>query len=405
MKSFKQITEEVLNEGGEHYPADDMTISELKIACYAAQNILDKLEDGAMIQRWQISAIVKAKEELSSVYTSISADEQDEMDDVEAWLNGDEEEQEGEYVGFEYPSMYGEETKLDEGFKEKIKGIIRREKEKEYPLMQNRRDVAATKAGAAYATGDQKKGDRYMKWRSDNMNKEEVELDETSAFFHSEMDKLSKKAHANAAEKSKKSGPVTSKTLADINDKLGNTKKTNEETEINESFQELSNLKKRISVNTKKMKALPDLHPEKKKLTILVAKDTKKHNELFNKQFGKNEETDYEVDVEGLPKMFVKANSPAEVKNNLRKVVKNPEMIRGVERVAKATLQKIFRDKASGKEVAEEVELGEASDLRITKVYNKKKATYAVHSPDRKYYKEFDTMDAAKAHHAEKTGK
>jgi hypothetical protein len=209
------------------------------------------------------------------------------------------------------------------------------------------------------------------------------------------MDKLSKKAHADAAEKSKKTGPITSKTLADINAKLGNTKKT-------------------------------------------------------------NEETDYEVDVEGLPKMYVKADNPSQVKNNLRKVVKNPEMIRGVERVAKATLQKIFRDKASGKEeVAEEVELDEASyrdigarnmlkadrkaekevakmraqqakadakaaakaskseefkeetNLRITKVYNKfpKKATYAVHSPDRKYYKEFDTMDAAKAHHSEKTGK
>jgi hypothetical protein len=56
---------------------------------------------------------------------------------------------------------------------------------------------------------------------------------------------------------------------------------------------------------------------------------------------------------------------------------------------------------------SEEVELDEASDLRITKVYNKfpKKATYAVHSPDRKYYKEFDSMEKAKAHHAEKTGK
>jgi hypothetical protein len=55
----------------------------------------------------------------------------------------------------------------------------------------------------------------------------------------------------------------------------------------------------------------------------------------------------------------------------------------------------------------EEVELDEASDLRITKVYNKfpKKATYAVHSPDRKYYKEFDSMDKAQAHHDEKTGK
>jgi hypothetical protein len=35
-----------------------------------------------------------------------------------------------------------------------------------------------------------------------------------------------KKAHADAAEKRKKMGPVTSKTLADINDKLGNTKKS-----------------------------------------------------------------------------------------------------------------------------------------------------------------------------------
>lgn len=55
----------------------------------------------------------------------------------------------------------------------------------------------------------------------------------------------------------------------------------------------------------------------------------------------------------------------------------------------------------------EEVEINEASDLRITKIYNKwpKKATYAVHTPDRKYFKEFDSMEAAKAHHAEKTSK
>lgn len=384
MKRFKKLTEELFTEGGERYPADDMTISELKIACYAAQNILDRLESGAMVQRWQISAIVKAKEELASVYTSMSSDDDDEWEDE----YDDMEEEEPMYVGFEYPSMYGEQT----------------------------------------------------------------ELDESSAFFHSEMDKLSKKAHADAVEKSKKTGPITSKTLADINAKLGNTKKT-------------------------------------------------------------NEETDYEVDVEGLPKMYVKADSPSQVKNNLRKVVKNPDMIRGVERVAKATLQKIFRDKASGKEeVAEEVKLDEAetnyvikhkktkqvlnthsdyatakdeheglgadkheygvykqtkkdaalrnrntyreeveldeasyrdsgyanmlkasrkadkeadkiraqqakaskpkevkeeADLRITKIYNKfpKKATYAVHSPDRKYYKEFDTMDAAEAHRAEKTGK
>jgi hypothetical protein len=46
----------------------------------------------------------------------------------------------------------------------------------------------------------------------------------------------------------------------------------------------------------------------------------------------------------------------------------------------------------------EEVELDEASNLRITKIYNPKKATYAVHSPDRKYFKEFDNEVDAKKH-------
>lgn len=52
-------------------------------------------------------------------------------------------------------------------------------------------------------------------------------------------------------------------------------------------------------------------------------------------------------------------------------------------------------------------EFKEETNLRITKVYNKwpKKATYAVHSPDRKYYKEFDSMEAAKQHHSEKSCK
>jgi hypothetical protein len=56
-----------------------------------------------------------------------------------------------------------------------------------------------------------------------------------SAFWHSEMDKQSKKAHADASEKSKKSAPITSKTLADINSKLGN-KKVSESSEVFEGL-------------------------------------------------------------------------------------------------------------------------------------------------------------------------
>lgn len=110
MKTFKQLIEEKqhLSEGGDMYPADDMTMKELKIACYAAENILERLENGAPIQRWQISAIVKAKEELASVYTSMSADDHEEdmwNDSEEMW--DDEEGGETEMAGNSYYDEYG----------------------------------------------------------------------------------------------------------------------------------------------------------------------------------------------------------------------------------------------------------------------------------------------------------
>jgi len=264
MKRFKELFEETLNEGGEMYPADEMTISELKIACYAANNILERLEDGAMIQRWQISAIVKAKEELASVYTSMSADEMEDDEDEMYW--DEMEDEEPMYVGFEYPSMYGEEVELDEISMGNIHKV---------------RDRAADRVALSVGktVDDPETGKRkYMPATDDEMS---------------------------LAKKGMKSFAAASRAI------------------------------------------------------------TRKN---------KNEETDYEVDVEGLPKMYVKGDNPSQVKNNLRKVVKNPDMIRGVERVTKATLQKMFRDKAAGKdEVAEEVELDEVSK-NILKSYITKKS-------------------------------
>ena len=66
------------------------------------------------------------------------------------------------------------------------------------------------------------------------------------------------------------------------------------------------------------------------------------------------EEADYRVKVDGLPDMFVKASNPSEVKMNLRKIVKKPDMIQSVERVTRNDVRKVFRDKASGKEEMEE---------------------------------------------------
>jgi hypothetical protein len=66
------------------------------------------------------------------------------------------------------------------------------------------------------------------------------------------------------------------------------------------------------------------------------------------------EELDFKVSVDGLPDMYVKANSPSEVKANLRKVVKKPDSIRSVDRVTRNMVRKVFRDKAAGKEGDEE---------------------------------------------------
>ena len=256
MKSFKQIAEEVINEGGEMYPADEMTMKEVKIACYAARNILDRLESGYMIQRWQISAIVKASEELASVYTSMSANEHDdEIKDEEEWLSGyDDDEAEGEYVGYEYPSMYGEEVELKEGNKNIISD---RDLEK----------LVKSKA-AVY-------------WKSDGFNK----LPNDKFFYI----------------------PILDKTKKMIGVYKASTSGSDQEYEYLDS----------------------------------MLKDLK-------------EETDYEVDVEGLPKMYVKGDSASNVKADLRKILKKPDAIRGVERVTKATIQKIFRGKAAGKDETEE---------------------------------------------------
>jgi hypothetical protein len=80
----------------------------------------------------------------------------------------------------------------------------------------------------------------------------------------------------------------------------------------------------------------------------------KKKHDGVSESVALEEEQDYKVSVEGLPDMYVKANSPSEVKATLRKVVKKPDMVRSVDRVTQSMLTKIFRDKAAGKEETEE---------------------------------------------------
>ena len=69
---------------------------------------------------------------------------------------------------------------------------------------------------------------------------------------------------------------------------------------------------------------------------------------LSAKRGGKKlgEEFVFKVDVEGLPSMFLKGNSPGEVKTHLRKLVKQPSMVKSVERQTKHDVKKARRKQA-----------------------------------------------------------
>lgn len=73
----------------------------------------------------------------------------------------------------------------------------------------------------------------------------------------------------------------------------------------------------------------------------------------YKKKESTNEATTFEVEVEGLPTMYIKAKSPGEVKAKLRGIVKQPSMIQGVERVTDAEMKKVFRNKSQGREEEE----------------------------------------------------
>ena len=53
---------------------------------------------------------------------------------------------------------------IGEGIVDKLKGAVRREKAKDLPLLQTRRDYATMKAGDEYAKGETRKGSQYMAW-------------------------------------------------------------------------------------------------------------------------------------------------------------------------------------------------------------------------------------------------
>ena len=61
----------------------------------------------------------------------------------------------------------------------------------------------------------------------------------------------------------------------------------------------------------------------------------------------------FRVKIEGLPDMIMVGRSPSDIKQQLRKIVKQPSMINSVDRMPKSQVRKMYRDLAGGKDIDE----------------------------------------------------
>jgi len=84
------------------------------------------------------------------------------------------------------------------------------------------------------------------------------------------------------------------------------------------------------------------------------------------------EEARWKVKIEGLPPIYMDSSSAGEVKTQLRKLIKKPDMIQDIERVTDAEVNKALRNKISGKEV-EEAKLIDKPTGEVLKTGSKEK--------------------------------
>jgi len=132
------------------------------------------------------------------------------------------------------------------------------------------------------------------------------------------------------------------------------------------------------------------------------------------------EEMTFKVEVEGLPAMFMSGNSPGQVKAHLRTLIKQPSMIKSVDRMTKHDVKKTYRNRAMGKEVAEgtldELSLDERTPVKAT-VQDRKLKNLRIANPNykgllkrkekekRDMYREVKSADVKPEKYVDKSGK
>ena len=105
-----------------------------------------------------------------------------------------------------------------------------------------------------------------------------------------------------------------------------------------------------VHVNGKKWKSFPSAAMANKAAHTI--KDRHGKNATVHKE-SVEEAAQFKVDIEGLPPTFMQGRSSAEILAKLRKIVKQPSIIKDVERYTDMEVKKAYRQKAQGREVEE----------------------------------------------------
>ena len=113
-------------------------------------------------------------------------------------------------------------------------------------------------------------------------------------------------------------------------------------------------------------RTMADREKDAKSATASRKAAEKDHSD-FQKKMRMAEKFDFKVSVDGFPEMFMSGNSPGEVKTALRKLVKQPSMIKSVDRVTKAEKKKEFRKKVREEKTSGQVDYGSDESVKILK--------------------------------------
>ena len=95
------------------------------------------------------------------------------------------------------------------------------------------------------------------------------------------------------------------------------------------------------------------------------------------------DEAKFRVSIDGLPNIYMDGNSAGQVKSDLRRLVKKPDMINDVERITPAEHKKDLRDKISGKndeDDEESVEEASTADRLATRHAEQEKRLQVRHA-------------------------